>query len=478
MTQEEFETMANKIGEVAPDQLPNFMSNPDNFDYNVLEGYSAFTDKYKNVANFLGDKNAIKAQIWNDLNGKFPSEPRFQSLKNEYPWLNKEDLKDWFDKTNEYKKFYEDEARKEGEKNLRKQEVKEWGFLQNLLASDYSKQRYIDDPNASLFGKQGKFNPYTSQGQEELRDVILGGTGAVADLLPGAGAVVGPFIRAGRDISHKVTDSPYQKDIGQIGIDFGKDMTVNLGAWLLSNARKGAKAAQTFKDPEITRAMNLADETKNIKEGMTTVRPASRIPEQRMTDLYRALNVEDPMNDMVLKNLINDMPESYLKKELLPFVSNIKNKPINRQGVIDVLNKYERETVGPWQDVLRKDLAQNRMLPEEARNGSEYLESALGSKPYKDLSKTQKAKYAINRAAELANTGWPGQIMVQEGYTSVGRGKTPNVVETALQKAEKEATIDRLISSYSLLWNKNKEPVEAKNNPLIKAAYDKWKEMQ
>ena len=245
---------------------------------------------------------------------------------------------------------------------------------------------------------------------------------------------------------------------------------------MVANARKGAKAAQAFKDPEVARAMNLVDDTKAIKEGLATVRPASRIPEQKMTDLYRALSVEDPMNDIVLKNLINDMPESYLKKELLPFVSDIKNKPINRQGVIDVLNKYERETVGPWQDALRKDLRQNKMLPEEARQGSEYLESALGSKPYKELSKLQKGKYALNRAAELINTGWPGQVMVQEGYTSVGRGKTPNVVETALQKAEKEATIDRLISSYSLLWNKNKEPAEAKNNPIIKAAWEKWKE--
>ena len=128
MTQEELETMANKIGEVAPDQLPNFMSNPDNFDYNVLEGYSAFTDKYKNVANFIGDKNAIKAQIWNDFNGKFPSEARFQSLKNEYPWLNKEDLKNWFDKTNQYKAEYEAEREYEAGVIKRKAEADDWNI--------------------------------------------------------------------------------------------------------------------------------------------------------------------------------------------------------------------------------------------------------------------------------------------------------------------------------------------------------------
>ena len=226
MTQEEFETMANKIGKVAPDQLPNFMSNPDNFDYSVLEGYSAFTDKYKNVANFIGDKNAIKAQIWNELDGKFPSEPRFQSLKKEYPWLNKEDLKKWFDKSNEYKKFYEEEAKKEEEKNLRKKEVKEeLGFFDNLLASDYSKQRYIDDPNASIIGKQGKFNPLSRQGAEELMDVGLGIAGAAGDVIPGFGpAFIGPAARTTRDVAHKLYNSPYQKDWQQIGTDLGKDV--------------------------------------------------------------------------------------------------------------------------------------------------------------------------------------------------------------------------------------------------------------
>ena len=109
MTDQEIETMANKIAEVAPDQVATFLSNPDAFDYNVLEGYSDFTDKYKNVADFVIDKPKIMSELYQQFDGKFPGEARLYSLTNKYPWLNTTELKDWFDKTNEYKKMYEAE---------------------------------------------------------------------------------------------------------------------------------------------------------------------------------------------------------------------------------------------------------------------------------------------------------------------------------------------------------------------------------
>lgn len=464
MTQEEISNIYNKLSELGRGDLADqFYTNPDKFDFGQLESDPNFTDKYETIADFLEDHDTVKANLWKKYEGKFPSDTRFESLQSKYPWLNKEDLKEWFDKTNEYKKFYEDEARKEGEKNLRKKEVKDWGFFQNLLASDYSKQRYIDDPNASLFGKQGKFNPYTSQGQEELRDVIFGGTGAVADLLPGAGAVVGPFVRTARDISHKVTDSPYQKDYEQIGIDFGKDMSANLGAWLLSNARKGAKAVKTGTSSEVSNTLAA---------------------EQMMNNTKQAVNLTNPMNVWVnlsdgdlIKNIRN-LPESPMKNELLEAIKTAgPGRHVNRQAITDISSKYTYLTsegaIEPGRQFLKGDYTKHQPFANET-----FVKEQALATPYKDLTKKQQAQYWLNRGAELVNSGWPGQIMVQEGYTSVGRGKTPNVVETALQKAEKDATIDRLISSYSLLWNKNKEPAEAKNNPIIKAAWKKWSEQE
>ena len=337
MTQEEYETLSQKIAEVAPDQLPKFMSNPDSFDYSVLEGYSDFTDKYKNVADFIGDKNIIKNEIWQQFKGKFPTDARFQSLKKKYPWLNKEDLKEWFDKTNEYKAYYEEERNQEALKEERKQEVKDWNLLQNILASDYSKQRYIEDPNASIFGKQGKFNPYSTQGQEELRDVILGGTGAVADLIPKGGAFIGPIIRGMRDVEHRATDSPYQKEWNQIGADFGKDLSLNLGAWLLNNVRKGAKAANAFKDPEVARTMKMDEVTKNVKEGVK----ATDVPEiwGKIADDAQTLKTLD---DKTIINIIESLPESPMKKELMGVANRAyPGKPLNRQAISEINSKYK-----------------------------------------------------------------------------------------------------------------------------------------
>lgn len=477
MTQEEFKALANKIAEVAPDQLPVFIDNPDAFDYNVLEGYSDFTNKYKNIADFKLDKPKIMAEIYQQFDGKFPSNARFQSLLNKYNWLNKEELKEWFDKTNNYKELYEKEREAEFRKAQRKQEVdKEWGFLDNLLASEYSKQRYIDNPDASIFGKEGKFNPYSTAGQEELTDVILGGTGAVADLLPGVGALVAPTVRLGRDVYHNVSDSEYKKDIKSIIKDAALDYGTNSGAWLLANARKGAKAANELASNDVKRAINFANEDKAVKEGLSMMQTGvNRIPSIPDIIRYREFGIDDPFNDIVLKNTIMDLPESSMKRELIPLVSDIKSKPINRSAVQDIINKYNRESMKPYQATLRQKIKDNRFLPEEARQGSPYLESAIATKPVSELTKLEQASYLFNILSAQLNKGRLGQTIIQEGATLTGRNSSkPNLVETALQKKEKEDNINRIINNYSLLWNKKSPPPEAKDSPLIKAAWERW----
>lgn len=478
MKDEEIETMVNKIGEVAPDQVANFLANPEAFDYSVLEGYTDFTDKYRNVADFVGDKNGIKATIWQDFGGKFPTDARFLSLKEKYPWLNKEDLKEWFDKTNEYKKFYEEEAKKEAEKNLRKKEVKEeLGFWDNLLASEYSKQRYIDDPNASIIGKQGKFNPLSSQGAEELMDVGLGIAGAASDVIPGLGpSFIGPAARTVRDVAHIAYDSPYQKDGMQILKDAGKDVGTNLGAALLFNARKGAKLASNASDKDVKYALEAARETEHIKSGLPQVAEHMHIPTQSEIDFYRAAKLPYPSSDRVLRNTVKDMPDSELKSELMKEVFTEAGRPINRKEVQRIYQKYLTQTEPGMREAVR--LADDYMRP-MAKVGEEpvtqYLRNAADAKSFNELSKYQKAQYLANKAAMAINSGAVGQVGVQELATGHGRGVNPKIVETALKKAEREQTIDRLISDYSLLWNKNKEPMEAKNNPIIKAAWEKWR---
>jgi hypothetical protein len=506
MSEQEIETIVNKIGEVAPDQVAKFLANPEGFDYSVLEGYTDFTDKYRNVADFLGDKAGIKATIWKDLDGKFPSKARFNSLQEKYPWLSEEELKEWFDKTNEYKKFYEDEARKEGEKNLRKKEVKDLPWYEDLIASDYSKQRYIDDPNASIIGKQGKFNPLSTQGAEELMDVGLGVAGSIGDAIPGVGSVfLGPAARTTRDVAHKLYESPYQKDWNQIRFDTGKDIGLNAAAWLLPNMRKTAKAADMFADPEVVRVMQIAEETKNIQNGARSVAKHYGIPSQEIIDKYRDIGKAYPHNDIALTKAIDNMPASELKTELQKIVSSTPpNKPLNRAKIQEVTNnyvnqtnkfaqniqKYNQEIMAPTgaQDYGVKtmniggkpvdvviDPKTSKMAADLAGSNSTYMANALKAKSYDELSKMQKLKYRGNQIAHALNSGYPGQVVMQEMYTGVGRGKSPTVVETAIRKKELEDRINNVISTYSLLWSKTKKPLGYESNPIIKEAWEKWR---
>jgi len=493
MSEQEIETLANKIGEVAPDQVRNFLTNPDAFDYTVLEGYSDFTDKYRNVADFLGDKAGIKATIWKDLDGKFPSKARFNSLQEKYPWLSEEELKEWFDKSNEYKQFYKDERKKAAAKARREREVKgtyvdmvnpeessdrNWGFWRNLLASDYEKQRYINEPDAALFGYDApKIGDAPKVRWGATGDLALGSAGAVADALPGVGkSLIGPGIRAGRDVAHKVTDSPYQKDWTQIGWDAFTDVGTNLGAALLFNARKGAKLASNASDPEVKRSLEAARETAHIKAGLPQIAEHMHLPSQLEIDFYRAHKLPYPSSDRAIRNAVNDMPDSELKQELSKVVYTEPGRPINRDEVQRIYQTYLTQTQPGMRETVR--MADDYMRPMSKiadEPVTHYLRNAADASTFTDLNKYQKAQYLANKLAMGINSGKIGQIAVQEGANYKGRGSSPKIVETALTKKETKETIDRLISSYSLLWNKDKEPAEAKNSPIIKAAWEKWR---
>ena len=471
MTQEELETMSNKIAEVAPDQLPVFLNNPDAFDYNVLEGYSDFTDKYKNVAEFIGDKSAIKAQIWKDLNGKFPSDARFQTLKDKYTWLNKEDLKKWFDKTNEYKKFYEDEARKEGEKNRRAKEVagtyvnlanpeeadeRNWGLFRNILTSDYEKQRYINEPETALFGydapELGKA-PVTRSAA--IGDLAAGTAATAADFVPSAWWL-GPTIRMGRDLAYNISDSKYAKSKEDIAASIAADYGINATAKFLPNWRKGERVAAKASDPTVAKTLATVEAEANYKNSLNSV--------------SNILETGKP-NDII--KTIDALPEGEVKSRLIQYAQ--PGKPVNKQKIREemaILNLSLDPTIQEADRLMAKFNLGTALGDNTAKFAKDKVIYNT-----KELTKPQKLQYYGNLIATTLNRGNMGQRVMQVGPDIYGRG-VGEVKYTEHTPQETAATIDRLISSYSLLWNKNKEPAEAKNNPIIKAAWKKWSEQE
>ena len=116
------------------------------------------------------------------------------------------------------------EAKNEAEINERKKEVANWPWYKKAIASDYAKERYIKDPESSIFSDKGE---WYNKG-EDISDLIYGGVGAFADFIPGVGGtVIGPAVRGMRDAQHKLYDSPYQKDWSDIVTDAGKDLALN-----------------------------------------------------------------------------------------------------------------------------------------------------------------------------------------------------------------------------------------------------------
>jgi len=470
MTDEEITQRINKLAEIDPELVPVFLKDPDNFDYSQLEGYTAFTDKYKNVADFTGDKAKILSDLYQQMDGQYPSDARLLSIQQQYPFINAAELKDWFDKTNAYKAEYEAEREAIANRKKREQEVKDWGW-RDFIASDYEKQRYVDDPNAALFGEQapdvGKA-PETRWGAAgDLATGIAAGAADVAPLPFGAQIWAGPAIRAARDIGHKVSDSPYKKDLSDIGTDAIKDMSFNLGAAFLANAKRGARIASLASDPKVGEALAIADETRNIQKGIQDVAPYATYPKDA-ADVAKGMK-----SDAELYTAVHNMPESELKNELIPLVSNFTNRPINRAAINEQFAKYSLEA-NPTAIKMNKALLRQNQLPMAFEGNSNFYNRALTTPTFEDLSAKNKFMYGVNRAVEKVNVGYPGQAIIQGMNTATGRGNQPNIVETALRQKEKEDTINRLISSYSLLWNKKNPPPEAKDSPIIKAAWEKW----
>jgi len=195
-----------------------------------------------------------KTTGWNELRNKYKPLPErltaaFGTSDSKNPFVQPKALLDdmyekeftdvpreQFDKVlSGMSQFWEDEkkAREYNAGKVRRtQEVKEWPWYKNLVASDYSKQRYINEPEKSLFSDEGE---WYNKG-EDISDVSLGALGLAGDLVPGAGVVLGPAARVARDVRHKVEDSPYQKDWKDIATDAGVDVLANAGVQYLPTA--------------------------------------------------------------------------------------------------------------------------------------------------------------------------------------------------------------------------------------------------
>lgn len=342
------------------------------------------------------------------------------------------------------KGYVEQNAKEKAEMEGRKRRQKEikdapW-YSPWSLASEYSKQRYIDNPDASMFGKEGtyfKFEPskllsdnwanafsggaLSSEGQNEFRDVSLGVTAAATDAFPGIGGVlVGPTIRGTRDILNRGGD--YEKSGSQIARDVFGDIALNTGVEYLPTAiiNRGSKIVKNFGKSGSDVASVVANANRyNALTGDVKLT-------QEVLDDFRAKGLRrKDATDMDVRNWLDRLPPSQIKNDL--------EAAFKTGGQFDVLlkvNDYEAalKKYKPENVISDGNINADFLWNAKAANefGPEAVQAAYDRAMLDQLS---KQKGVTGTAALLRAAQAVAPALVKEGYTISG-GRDGEVEES------------------------------------------------
>lgn len=358
-----------------------------------------------------------------------------QNLARKYNVADPNTVREARAKLQQAKEYQEGRAR-------RKKEIENAGFFSPwTLASEYSKQRYIDNPDASMFGKEGNYFTFSptnffndkpvfeggilsSEGQSDLRDVLLGGAGAVGDAIPGIGGiVVGPAVRAGRDVYHKAVDDKYQKDWDDIAFDTGTDLIFNAGTdWLptaiLNRTSKMGKGGTKTVGGKIADA--AYDASKIIELDKADKELFESLDKLGARGISNAGNAAVNLLDQrEIQKKIARLPESSLKTELLHAKSWDDQLKTLIKYNLALEKKYgAHEIFGPLGGYNKENF--NAAVKTYGRN---MANRAKEREIYKDPDNLTKIMVGLSKGFEQG-----GGAVVKEGATAKGRGSKP--VET------------------------------------------------
>lgn len=449
MSNEQISKIANQLAEIDDDNnilLRQFLAAPDKDKWlkdnaATFEGITKFTDKYKNFGEFIGDRDSRIGNLYKDLDGKEPTDARLQSFTDKNPDISADDVKQWFKKANDYKEDELKQREYEYQRALREREVKNLPWYKDWTTSDYSKQRYIDDPSTSVLG-WSQFNPYSSEGQSEIRDMLLGAAGAVGDAIPKMGSLTGPAVRALRDTYHKYSDEKYKPEesiIDNLLMDAGANLGVEYLPTMLINKAKRftgnvGKAARWLGD--INEVNRVLDNEKVLKESHSA-----------MNDLLNSKIYDDTS----IYNSIRSLPESEYKQALL--------------GSLDLEKGGFRDAIIPVHQQWRSELSP------DVQEAWKYVKD----KGYD--TKGQSSRYFYDKVYE------PKLGPVQSKFASVARKfepiatpavkivQGPNMQVTDDDRSKK----DWYKQNYARDWSMGFKPNEKEGDPLWEA-YKEWLE--
>lgn len=385
----------------------------------------------------------------------------------------------------------------EAGRKRREQEVKNWnsskrGLLRSLLASDYEKQRYIDNPSAAIFGEEATpiSRDWLGKG-EAIQDLALGGMGAVGDLVPGVGgAVIGPGIRAVRDVSHKVYDSPYQKDWGDIATSVGTDVFASAGAEFLPNFRQYRRMlAGAADNSTLGKRAAISRETEAINKGF------KEVVGDRWDAGRKMLSSEEAAQNLVkdgglnsLRTRVGKMPESELKRALDPLVNKsvvtekdlkeirdilVQQKNIAQMAETEEGREMFKNLFGSGEDVSNV----TKGALKSYNNFTPYTRAILDVTEMPKLSKFQeRVTLPVMMATKEGLAGVAGAAAIKAGATAKGRSNAAKRVETP----EERAQIEEIKKREESFWKKDGKPwfKPNKDNSLLYKAWEEYAKEQ
>lgn len=330
-----------------------------------------------------------------------------------------------------------EEVRKSNEIQARKDEVENWPWYKKAIASDYAKQRYINDPETSIFSDKGE---WYNKG-EDISDLLYGGAAAVGDFIPGVGGtVVGPAVRGMRDVQHKLYDSPYQKEWSDIAGDVGTDLMFNVGTDILPTAllKKGSRVAKNTKNSAggvISEELRKADEYLQAKHSVDNIKKGT---EQfgngdwmKQYDLASSPTKWD--------KAVDRLPDSPMKTDL----KSMRDAP--RSEKLDALTQWEVAAGGNPHPYIYAE-----------KNGEEVLKPYFKdevrpavTEHYKTVLKGAEGASDLTKSLAAGADAWKtfGERGVKEAKTIVGRGSKP--------KEQEQNKFDRWEKGYAT-WDEKK----------------------
>jgi len=388
------------------------------------------------------------------------------------------------------KEYYDRYIAEREEGFLKKQRQKEAEQSINPFWSEYSRARYVDDPDASMWGDQGSFNPYSTEGQNEIADNLLGISGAVGDFMPSmiGSTFVGPSVRALRDVLNysRGTYAPDTKmDIAK---SFLGDVAANAGVNYLPTAiiNRGVQATGN-----VGKVMKWVDAPLEVAKNDAT----GKLLKESLDQVKKARDA-NKLNFLAYKKLVSHLPDSEVKTILSKqiaeqemkaakeagysenaLVNNLKAKDATKVKLDELIQAIDPEVIEANKKIFANPKSYEKEREEllrklSERNPKESLKnsSLIGgnNEPLLRYVDARMVEPTLTRGQELFKKAYVGAQDIAPGLVRVLTTPDRKVV-----KPEDRELLEEIKRQNERFWKAGFEPRRVDGDPLWEA-YSEW----